>query len=185
MELLTAWPCSTPLEVCTLHSLTADPPVLWFDGPRPQAAVRLLQSRNVCRYGKPLPLGQLLPEWHLHRNPARRTSHTGHVPTYRLTPILLPGPRPECDASGGEGTSDGFVVHIADHQYLFGIELLDDGRDQAFVIVLETLCDARVESGGVVVCFVGHDGIAIRCSVLQVGLRSFRGSIQRTVYPAA
>ena len=47
------------------------------------------------------------------------------------------------------------------------IELLDDGRDQAFVIVLETLCDARVESGGVVVCFVGHDGIAIRCSVLQ------------------
>ena len=23
------------------------------------------------------------------------------------------GPRPECDASGGEGTSDGFVVHIA------------------------------------------------------------------------
>ena len=84
-----------------------------------------------------------------------------------LTPLLLPGPRPECDASGGEGTSDGFVVHIADHQYLFGIELLDDGRDQAFVIVLETLCDARVESGGVVVCFVGHDGIAIRCSVLQ------------------
>ena len=76
-----------------------------------------------------------------------------------LAPVLLPGPRPERDATSHQGASYGFVVHVADHQHFFGVELLDDGCHQSFIVPLETFCDSWVKNSAVVVCFVGHDGV--------------------------
>ena len=77
-----------------------------------------------------------------------------------LTPVLLPGPRPESNAAGCQGAAYGFIVHISDHQHLFGVELLDDSCHQSFVVTLETFCNSWIESSAVVVCFVGHgDGM--------------------------
>ena len=80
----------------------------------------------------------------------------GRVP---LTPVFLTGARPERHATGRQRAPQRLVVHVADHQHFFGVELLDDGCHQSFIVPLETFCDSWVKNSAVVVCFVGHDGV--------------------------
>ena len=54
-----------------------------------------------------------------------------------LTPIFLARPRIKRHPPGGERAAQGFVVHPSKHEDFLGVELLDNGRHQAGVIMLK------------------------------------------------
>ena len=47
-----------------------------------------------------------------------------------LAPVLLAAARPEGDAALGEGAAERLGVHLAQHEHLAGVALLDDRRQQ-------------------------------------------------------
>jgi hypothetical protein len=52
-----------------------------------------------------------------------------------------------------------FVIHPADHQYLAGVVLLDDGSHQAGGIAFESVGDARIQLGVARLWVYGHASI--------------------------
>ena len=85
----------------------------------------------------------------------------GRVP---LAPVFLTGARPERHATGRQRAPQRLVVHVADHQHLVRVILLDDRGDQPARVTLEPRSDARVEFVGVVIV----DGGLRICHVLHI-----------------
>jgi len=54
-----------------------------------------------------------------------------HVPRgVSLTPVLLSTARPKDSAPLRKGAAQGLIIHPTNHQYLMGIELLDDSANK-------------------------------------------------------
>src|SRR5687767_1108715 len=60
----------------------------------------------------------------------RRASHVLAVPAgIALAPELLPAPAPECHAALGEGSAKRLGVHVAEHEDISRVPLLNDRGD--------------------------------------------------------
>src|SRR3954463_3684878 len=64
-----------------------------------------------------------------------------------LAPVLLAAAGPEGHPTGGEGAVERLIVHPADHEDLGGVELLDDGTDQAVAVALQLRGHRGVQGG--------------------------------------
>ena len=54
---------------------------------------------------------------------------------FAFDPELVAGAAEEGDVAGGERFVERFAIHEADHEHAFGGGVLDDGRDQAVLLV--------------------------------------------------
>lgn len=64
-----------------------------------------------------------------------------------FAPVFLAGAGPEGDAAAGEGAVQGFVIHPAEHEHVFGVVLLNDGGEEAVLVAFEAGCDGSVQGG--------------------------------------
>ena len=66
--------------------------------------------------------------------------HSLHVAGgFALLPEFLTGTAPEPGQSGLDGSAQGLGVHVRDHQYFIVLPVLDHGRDEPFVIVVQVI----------------------------------------------